>query len=187
MWTSTHAYLHLLCSYGTIVSQLLGEDCTLVNWSNWLGSAVYITVLSCHERNCYPFTTLWIAKKASTCYSFQKYRVTFSELSVYLFYSTLYYILYMQTVLRTINPRVFLFALWFAEPTVEPIGFTAVLTTGASYDTGDIMIFDLIQSNLGGYFNKDTSVFVCPTNGNVRVFLICGWGLWRFRREHYAG
>ena len=53
----------------------------------------------------------------------------------------------------------------FSEPTLEPIGFTAFMTESVSYEIGDVVIFDSVESNIGGFYNEKASVFVCPNNG----------------------
>ena len=42
------------------------------------------------------------------------------------------------------------------------------------YSAGDIVIFDSIESNLGGFYNADSSVFVCPNNGMYVFALSAG-------------
>ena len=46
-----------------------------------------------------------------------------------------------------------------------PVGFTAYATVERQYDFGDLVIFDAISTNIGNYYNADTSIFTCPCNG----------------------
>ena len=47
----------------------------------------------------------------------------------------------------------------------EAVGFSVFATEERNYNDGDIVIFDNIVSNFGGYFDLDSSIFVCPYSG----------------------
>ena len=54
----------------------------------------------------------------------------------------------------------------FTEDVNEVIAFTAYSTLGGIYyDAGDVIIFDAVQTNIGGYFQTDTSTFTCVHHG----------------------
>ena len=56
--------------------------------------------------------------------------------------------------------------------TLEPFGFTALSIEGnLAYEPSDIVVFSYILTNVGGYYNADTSVFVCPVSG-IYVFTL---------------
>ena len=48
-----------------------------------------------------------------------------------------------------------------------PVGFTASSNTGANttYQSGQIVIYNDVISNIGGHYNPDTSSFICPYDG----------------------
>ena len=48
-----------------------------------------------------------------------------------------------------------------------PVAFTAYATTGSptDYRDGDVILFNEILTNLGGHYNSNMGVFVCPVDG----------------------
>ena len=45
------------------------------------------------------------------------------------------------------------------------VAFTAYSELSYNYKSGDVIIFDQTVSNLGGNFNTETSIFLCPYTG----------------------
>ena len=65
------------------------------------------------------------------------------------------------------------------EPTDQAVGFTAYFTDGhVLYDSNDIIIFDLVESNVGGYYQTSSSQFICPVHGLYAFSLHVLSGLW---------
>ena len=75
--------------------------------------------------------------------------------------------------------KVILCCVYLPEPTtttpapeIGPIGFTAHATQSRWYDPGEVIEFDSVQSNFGGYYSSTTYTFRCPYTG---VYLFnCG-------------
>ena len=51
------------------------------------------------------------------------------------------------------------------------MGFTAIASSDVVYNDGEIMLFDNIETNLGGFYDNSSSMFLCPYNG-VYIFSI---------------
>ena len=47
----------------------------------------------------------------------------------------------------------------------EPVGFTAYAKLDRQYTAGELILFDATISNIGYYYNADTSMFTCPYDG----------------------
>ena len=45
------------------------------------------------------------------------------------------------------------------------VGFTAWMSSTVEVDNDELIIFDEVISNIGGYFNPTQSVFICPFSG----------------------
>ena len=45
------------------------------------------------------------------------------------------------------------------------MAFTAYPTSVHYYDAGDVIIFDAVEINIGGYFQTDTSMSTCAHHG----------------------
>ena len=57
-----------------------------------------------------------------------------------------------------------------------PVGFSAYTTQERYYNDDDIVLFDGVSSNFGGYFNLETSIFVCPYWGVYWFSVTCRGG-----------
>ena len=53
----------------------------------------------------------------------------------------------------------------------EAIGFTTCATESHVYDVNEIVLFDRELPNYGGYYNSQTSSFICPVDG-VYIFTL---------------
>ena len=53
----------------------------------------------------------------------------------------------------------------YAEDDQELSAFTASIGSTHSYDTGDVIIFDQIVTNVGNHYHPNTSTYVCPLKG----------------------
>ena len=47
----------------------------------------------------------------------------------------------------------------------EAIGFTAFATVSRNYGHQDVVLFDDVISDFGGYYDTNSSIFICPLNG----------------------
>ena len=54
----------------------------------------------------------------------------------------------------------------------EAIGFTACDSTQRLYDVNEIVLFDRELTNYGGYYNTQTSSFICPVDGMYLFTLV---------------
>ena len=45
------------------------------------------------------------------------------------------------------------------------VGFSAFSSATMDYDQGATVGFDSVVSNVGGFYNADTGIFTCPTDG----------------------
>ena len=58
-----------------------------------------------------------------------------------------------------------------AEDESEVVGFTARTVGGSStYNTDDVIQFNTVIANYGGYYNSETSIFICPDDGIYMFF-----------------
>ena len=57
-----------------------------------------------------------------------------------------------------------------------PVGFSAFTTLERYYNDGDVVLFDGVSSNFGGYFNLETGIFVCPYWGVYWFSVTCRGG-----------
>ena len=51
----------------------------------------------------------------------------------------------------------------------SPVGFSAYATQNRDYNAGDLVLFDGVDTNIGGYYQSSSSTFLCPVDG-VYVF-----------------
>ena len=54
---------------------------------------------------------------------------------------------------------------YFSGHPSEAVGFSAYTLEERAYNDGDVVIFDGVVSNFGGFFDFDSSIFVCPYSG----------------------
>ena len=58
-----------------------------------------------------------------------------------------------------------------AEDESKVVGFTARTVGGSStYNTDDVIQFNTVVANYGGYYNNDSSIFICPYDGIYMFF-----------------
>ena len=48
---------------------------------------------------------------------------------------------------------------------MDVVGFTVYADLNAYYDTGELVVFNGVTSNIGGHFQPATSSFLCPITG----------------------
>ena len=53
----------------------------------------------------------------------------------------------------------------------EAVGFTACADTTRLYGFSEIVLFDRELTNYGGYYNTETSSFICPVDG-IYIFTL---------------
>ena len=58
-----------------------------------------------------------------------------------------------------------LFVVHVLDDTTETSAFTASINTSYCYNYGDVVIFDLIVSNIGNNYQAKTSTYVCLRHG----------------------
>ena len=62
--------------------------------------------------------------------------------------------------------------MFLVDDGTEAIGFTACDSTQRLYDVNEIVLFDRELTNYGGYYNTQTSSFICPVDGMYLFTLV---------------
>ena len=66
----------------------------------------------------------------------------------------------------------------------EAVAFSAYSSVHRGYDTGDIVLFDIETTNIGGYYDSTTSILECPVHG---VYLLALSGYKPYNEEEFQG